>query len=169
LAYDSDNYRILLFGGLNATYYWNSVVQFDPHTGDVCLSDGANPQRGSANSTNPLAWCPLPPLTGTPPPLVSGTSPNRNLKFPSWLYDSNPGVRKAAFYGGADSYPGGGIWLYDSTANAWSQAPVTGGPVIASITSEQSWAYNSINDVIVWQSGASEVQLWQLPGSSLLP
>ncbi len=169
-AYDSVNKRILLFGGSKNSYYWNSVAQYDARTGDVCLSDGGNSTQGSSNSTNTLAWCPLPPLTGTPPPLLSGTSPNRNLKFPSWLYDSNPTVQKAAFYGGADSYIGGGIWVYDSTNNAWSQPPVTGGPTINSNqTSQQSWAYDSVDDVLVWESGGSLVQLWQLPGASLIP
>jgi hypothetical protein len=170
VAYDSVNKRILLFGGLNATYYWNTVAQFDAHTGNVCLSDGGNSLEGSANSTNRLAWCPLPPLTGTPPPLMSGTVPNRNLKFPSWLYDSNPAIQKGVFYGGGDSYPGGGIWIYDSTNNAWSQPPIAGGPTIDSKQpSEQSWAYDSVDDVLVWESGGSIVQLWQLLGSSLIP
>ena len=176
LAYDAVNHRILLFGGENSTYYWNSVAQFDAHTGDVCLSDGGNSVQGSANSTNPLVWCPLMPLSGTPPPLVSGTGLNRNLKFPSWLYDSNPAVQKAGFYGGADSYPGGGIWLYDSTANAWSQPPVTGGPVIDSkTTTEQSWAYDSVDDVIVWgrapqkcNCGSFQVQVFS-PSYSYFP
>lgn len=171
LAFDSVNNRILIFGGLlNGTYFWNSVAQFDARTGDVCLSDGGNSAKGSFNSTHLLAWCPLAPLSGTPPPLMVGTTVNRNLKFPSWLYASNPAVQKAVYYGGADSYPAGGIWLYDSTANAWSKTAITGGPTInSSQTSQQSWAYDSVDDVIVWESGASLVQLWQLPGSSLIP
>lgn len=170
LAFDSLNNRILLFGGVKSGYFWNSVAQFDAHTGDVCLSMVVMQLKAPPIAPMPWSGCPLPPLGGTPPPLASGTSPNRTLKFPSWLYDSNPVVSKAAFYGGDDTYPGGGIWLYDSTTNIWTQPAVTGGPVIDSKqTSEQSWAYDSVDDVIVWESGGSKVALWQLPGASLLP
>jgi len=183
IAWDPINKRMNVFGGVcsgnlcpSATvFYWNSVAQFDAGTGDNCMSDGGDTTHGSANTTNTAAtWCPLPALSGTPPPQsltvdigcgpTAGTQ-NCILKFPDFTYDSNAAITRMLFYGGNQGSTGDGIWGYDPTGNNWTHYATANGPVIdvKDFTSHQNWNYDSTDGVTVWITGGAVNALWQLP------
>ena len=152
MAWDTVNHRILVYGGMGPAdgQYTNTVAVYNNVTGDWCISDPSK-MPGSKNA----ASCTLPTLSGTPPP-VDVTD-----RFPAWTYDTTRG--KGMFLNFAN------VYAYDAAQNKWIKTTVPPGPPAPGPNKQpqQSWAYDSVDDMYVWVEGGEDGQLWQLPGSAL--
>ncbi len=91
MVYDTANHRVLTYGGTaTGGGTLHIVQQYDPATGDWCVSDTS---QGGSNA----ASCTLPAVSGPTPP---------GMRFAPWTFDNKRG--KAALYAGP-----GALYTYD--------------------------------------------------------
>jgi hypothetical protein len=150
LVYDPVDQRVLIFGGRQKSGgpYYSSVTQWNPKSGDYCLSD-AGAQVGSDGS-----GCKLPVISGFQPPAIL------DIYFPNWAWDSK---RKFAAV-----YLPGQLYIYDPEQNQWLRTGVTGGPTQATYQNAKSMAYDEINDMFVAVTHTmAGFEIWQLPGAAI--
>jgi hypothetical protein len=150
MVYDTANHRVLTYGGITTGGGTLHIVQqYDPATGDWCVSDTS---QGGSNA----ASCTQPAMSGPTPP---------GMRFAPWTFDNKRG--KAALYAGP-----GALYTYDASQNQWSLSSLPGGPSLPSDSmAGTSWAYNDTHDTYVFVTGGSSLgfQTWELPGSAIGP